>query len=62
MTATEQPGAAVDCAIQGRFSLEAVDEIIKCDHQMKDAGVVPSCRTVFLMLYKVVLTFDCVKY
>ena len=45
------------CASKGGFAFEFVDEILKCDHQLK-ASEYSFPVLLFIMLYKVVLIFE----
>ena len=42
------------------LTFESVDETLSCDRSNESYWAVLSCDTVFIMLYKVVLTFESV--
>ena len=43
-------------------TVESVNEILKCDHSNENYWAVLSCGAVSVMLHKVVLDFESVKY
>ena len=59
MKATEQcfPVVLFTVIYKVVLTFESVDEILKCDHSNESYRAVLSCDVLFIMMYKVVLSF-----